>query len=143
MTRPRPNAGYRDGKTIRRWATYSKPDIATDDTIIQEELNPRPIGHATETAVVPDPTVARIVDDSRPTLPDENVDGLDELTAEVIRQAEMAPGEGGPLPELEEEQPVEPAVAVENQAEFPGLADQGEEGPKPKSMAIRKKRKKS
>jgi len=141
MTRPRTNAGYRDGKTIRRWQTYTKPDIATDDTIIQEELNPRPVGQATETTIVPDPTVPGIVDNSRPTLPDEDEDGLDPLTAEVIRQAETVPGEGMPPPELEEDQPIEPAVAVENQAEFPGLADQGEESSTPKKP--RRKRKSS
>jgi hypothetical protein len=136
MTRPRPNAGYRDGKTIRRWASYAKPDATPDDAIVQEdrieeELNPRPIGQATETKIAPDPTAASIIDNSRPDLPDENADGLDPLTAEVIRVVEETPrGTGGPPPGLEE-QPVEPKEAIDNQGEFPGLADQGEEGPKP------------
>lgn len=100
----RPNAGFRDGKTIRRWATYAKP----------------------------------LIDTSRPDLPDENDDGLDELTEEVIHQAEDITTGSNKRPPGLEDTPVEPREAIENQGEFPGLADQGEESPNP-----RKRRKSS
>lgn len=125
----RPSAGFRDGKTIRRWQTYSKPP-ADDDTIVNEELFPRPPGQATETSVAPDPAFAP-VDNSRPDLPDENADGLDPLTEEVIRRAEGFTGANARPLDFEEE-PVEPREAIDNQGEFPGLADQGEESPHPR-----------
>lgn len=128
----RPSAGFRDGKTTRRWQTFSRPP-SDDDTVVHEELFPRPPGQATETSVAPDPMFAPI-DHSRPDLPDENDDGLDPLTAEVIRRAES----NATQPLDFEEEPVEPREAIDNQGEFPGLADQGEESPHP-----RKRRKKS
>lgn len=128
----RPNAGFRDGKTIRRWATYARPP-ADDDTVLNRELFPRPPGQATETSIAPDPAFAPI-DNSRPDLPDENDDGLDELTEEVIHQAEDITTGSNERPPGLGETPVEPREAIENQGEFPGLADQGEETPNPRKQ---------
>ncbi|MBL8691164.1 MAG: hypothetical protein JNL04_18805 [Rhodospirillaceae bacterium] len=132
----RPNAGFRDGKTIRRWTTYAMPP-SDDDTVVNKELFPRPPGQATETSIAPDPVFAP-VDNSRPDLPDENADGLDPLTEEVIRQAEDITTGSDERPPGLDDTTVEPREAIENQGEFPGLADQGDESPNP-----RKRRRKS
>lgn len=126
----RPTAGFRDGKTIRRWATYSKPPI-DDDTVVNKEMFPRPLGQATETSVAPDPIFAPI-DNSRPDLPDENADGLDPMTEEVIRQAESITTGSDERPLGLDDEPVEPREAIDNQGEFPSLADQGEDSPHPR-----------
>lgn len=134
MTRARVNAGYRDGRTLRRWQSFAKPETMSeeDDAIVNEELFPRPVGQATETKVVPDPEFASI-DNSRPDLPDETEDGLDPIAESVRHMAEdITTGSDYRPIGLDDDAPVEPREAIENQAEFPGLADQGEETPSPR-----------
>ncbi len=73
-----------------------------------------------------------VAEHSRPDLPDENEDGLDELEESVRHMAEDVPlgplGDDDPmLPFGGDEEPVpEPIDIAESEGDVPGLSDQGE-----------------
>lgn len=59
------------------------------------------------------------------------------IAIEDNQDSATKPRPRGPQAHAPGGQPVEPAVAVENQGEFPGLADQGEESTVPKRPSDR------
>jgi len=120
MRRHRSPAGQEEESQIEMFdeARAEAPELSISRAVLGREVEEETDGITGEDWIA--------AEQARPDLPDETIDGLSELEEEVRRQAEDVPL-GAPNPLLfDEDRPVEPEEALDNQGEFPDLADQGE-----------------